>query len=293
MILRSSSPNASAAPFSVESLTVAYRAEPVLWDVTWSARAGAMSAIVGPNGAGKSSLLNAAVGLIPSVAGRSLFWGAPFERVRSRIAYVPQRESIDWDFPITALQVVEMGVTQGAAWLIPDALAPSLRALKQSLSGRSERPPLRPRNRAFAALARVGMEDFAKRPIGDLSGGQQQRVFLARALAQDADLYLLDEPFAGVDVGTEAVLSRELRALCHEGKTVVAVHHDLDDVADRFDDVAVLNRTLIASGPTHETLTSDVIRRTFRAPGDGSPAPGSGQTEQLVAAAPEGNAGAR
>lgn len=255
MIARSS----SLEPFAVTGLVVAYRAEPVLWNVTWAARAGTMSAIVGPNGAGKSSLLNAAVGLIPTTSGDVTFWGMSFKEARDRIAYVPQRESIDWDFPITAAQVVEMGVTRGSAWLVPDFLP----RWGRKLLGANRLPA---QGQALEALARVGMEAFAERPIGQLSGGQQQRVFLARALAQDADLYLLDEPFSGVDVATEEVLTQQLRTLTRAGKTVVVVHHDLEDVADRFDEVAVLNRELIASGPAKATLDDDTIARAFRQP---------------------------
>ena len=252
--------NQGIEPFSVHGLSVAYRAEPVLWNITWAARPGAMSAIVGPNGAGKSSLLNAALGLAPIVGGHAHFWGMDFREARQRVAYVPQRESIDWDFPITAAQVVEMGITQGAGWLVPD-LFPRWGKRLLGRSGASTR------DRTTGALAQVGMESFGDRPIGELSGGQQQRVFLARALAQEAELYLFDEPFAGVDVATEELLTHELRALTRAGKTVVAVHHDLDDVAERFDDVAVLNRELIASGKAKDVLTPETIAKAFRQPG--------------------------
>jgi manganese/zinc/iron transport system ATP- binding protein len=251
--------NAGAEPFVVEGLVVAYRAEPVLWDVSWAAREGAMSAIVGPNGAGKSSLLNAAIGLAPIISGRASFWGLDFSAARQRVAYVPQRESIDWDFPITAAQVVQMGITQGAGWLVPDLLSRwGNRLLGKSRQGTSK--PTRD------ALMRVGMGPFADRPIGELSGGQQQRIFLARALAQDADLYLLDEPFAGIDVATEDLLTQQLRDLTSAGKTVVAVHHDLDDVAERFDDVLVLNKERIASGSCKEALTPEIIAKAYRLP---------------------------
>lgn len=253
--------NPSAEPFSVDRLVVAYRADPVVWDVTWAARAGAMSAIVGPNGAGKSSLLNAAIGLAPVLSGTARFWGMEFKEARQRVAYVPQAESIDWDFPITAAQVVEMGMTQGAGWLVPAVLPKLLPRWSRSLFGMGRQSA---RERTQDALGRVGMEEFAARPIGQLSGGQQQRIFLARALAQDADLYLLDEPFAGIDVATEELLTTELRELTQAGKTVVAVHHDLDDVAARFDDVLILNGELIASGPTKEVLTPETIARAFR-----------------------------
>ncbi len=240
MILKS---DKGGPPLAIHALSVAYRTEPVLWDVTWSVREGAMTAIVGPNGAGKTTMLNAAIGLVPTLAGDASFWGQPFSAVRERIAYVPQRESVDWDFPVTALEVVEMGATRRLGWLLP------------SWAGRFGSSQQSGRSAARVALERVGMLEFADRPIGQLSGGQQQRVFLARALAQDADLYLLDEPFAGVDVATEAVIADELRRLCDEGKTVIAVNHDIDSVAERFDDVVLLSRTVIASGPVDETLT--------------------------------------
>lgn len=234
----------SGVPLAVTGLSVAYRDEPVLWDVTWSVRAGTMTAVVGPNGAGKTTLLTAALGLVPSLAGDARFWGQPFSAVRDRVAHVPQRESIDWDFPVTARDVVRMGATRGAAWWLPDWLVP-VRA------GRRETE-----RRVTDALERVGMTEFGARPIGELSGGQQQRIFLARALAQDADLVILDEPFAGVDEATEAVLTAELRRLVDAGRTVIAVHHDLESVARHFDDALVLERTVKAQGPAAEVLAA-------------------------------------
>ncbi|MEE2941123.1 MAG: ABC transporter ATP-binding protein [Planctomycetota bacterium] len=232
----------SGVPLAVTGLSVAYRNEPVLWDIDWSVRSGTMTAVVGPNGAGKSTLLNAALGLVPRLAGDARFWGQPFSAVRDRVAHVPQRESVDWDFPVTARDVVRMGATRGAAWWLPDWLV-------RAGAGRRETE-----RRVDDALARVGMTELGTRPIGELSGGQQQRVFLARAFAQDADLVILDEPFAGVDEATEAVLTAELRRLVEAGRTVVAVHHDLESVARHFDDVLALDRTVQAEGPAAELL---------------------------------------
>ncbi len=248
MILREQ----SGVPLSIAGLSVAYRAEPVLWNVHWSARAGSMTAIVGPNGAGKTTMLSAALELVPRLAGEIRFWGQPLSAVRERVAFVPQRESIDWDFPVTAKDVVRMGATRGASWWIPSWARRLSPAAKDEI------------HRADSALAQVHMTDFQDRPIGELSGGQQQRVFLARALAQDGDLILLDEPFAGVDAGTEDVLTEALRALTAQGKTVVAVHHDLDTVAERFDDVLVLNREVVAQGAASDVLANPSVKRLFR-----------------------------
>ncbi|MEM1449528.1 MAG: ABC transporter ATP-binding protein [Planctomycetota bacterium] len=243
----------AGAPMSVDGLSVAYRTEPVLWNVTWSARAGAMTAIVGPNGAGKTTLLNAALGLVPSLAGHATFWGRPFDEVRDRVAYVPQRESVDWDFPVTVLEVVEMGATRRLGWLLP--------SWARRITGVSSPE----KDAARDALVRVGMLEFADRPIGQLSGGQQQRVFLARALAQGAELFLLDEPFTGVDAATEVTIADELRRLTREGRTVIAVHHDLDSVAARFDDALLLDGQVVASGSVQDALARHHLDRAYGA----------------------------
>ncbi|MEL6716896.1 MAG: ABC transporter ATP-binding protein, partial [Planctomycetota bacterium] len=201
-----------------------------------------MTAIIGPNGAGKSTLLHAALGLVPMLRGEARFFGEPLSAVRRRVAFLPQRESIDWDFPITALEVVRMGATSGLGWWMP-AWLDRLRGTREGL-------------RAHAALEAVGMQEFARRPIGELSGGQQQRVFLARALAQEADLLLLDEPFAGIDATSEAVLMAELQRIAAAGGTVIAVHHDLEEVAARFDRAVLVDRTIRAEGPAGEVLAS-------------------------------------
>ena len=242
-----------AAPLRVRSLSAAYRGVPALWDVTWEAREAAMTAIAGPNGAGKSTLLNAAIGAIRPIAGEAIFWGRPFEESRARDAYVPQREAVDWDFPVTALEVVEMGAARAADWWLPRWV---------------RRGPARAgaQARALSQLEAVGLGTFADRPIGQLSGGQQQRVFLARALAQEADLLLLDEPFAGVDAETEEALFALLRERCDAGATVVAVHHDLQSARERFDDALLLAGSPVASGPAPATLTDGNLRRAFAAP---------------------------
>ncbi len=247
MILRSGE---ALAPLALRSISVAYRRVPARWDVAWEAREGALTAIVGPNGAGKSTLLNAAIGALRPLAGESFFWGQSFADARARVAYVPQRESVDWDFPVTALEVVEMGGARRFDWLLP-AWA------RRSEAHRSHR------QEAHSCLEELGLGAFADRPIGQLSGGQQQRVFLARALAQRADLLLLDEPFAGVDAETEDALFQRLRRLCTAGTTVVAVHHDLETARSRFDDALLLAGSVVATGPARETLSEDNVRRAF------------------------------
>lgn len=247
MILRSSE---ARAPLALRSLSVAYRGIPALWDVSWEAREGAMTAIVGPNGAGKSTLLNAAMGALRPLAGEAFFWGQPFAEARARVAFVPQRESVDWDFPVTALEVVEMGAARRLDWLLPAWV-------RRGATDRGHR------REARTCLEELGLGAFADRPIGQLSGGQQQRVFLARALAQRADLLLLDEPFAGVDSETEDALFRRLHRLCSEGTTVVAVHHDLETARSRFDDAMLMAGSVVATGPAREALSEDNVRRAF------------------------------
>jgi len=228
---------------SVRGLTVAYAQNPAITAVDADFAAGAMTAIIGPNGAGKSTLLRAVLGLVPRRAGEVAIFGAPLARVRGRIAYVPQRASVDWDFPTRVTDVVQMGLYR-----------------QLGLLGRVHR-----RHRALAedCLARVGMADYATRQIGQLSGGQQQRVFLARALAQESDLYLLDEPFAGVDAATETAIIGVLKGLRDAGRTVVAVHHDLATVAGYFDRVLLMNGRAIAQGPVATAFTPDALQATY------------------------------
>ena len=227
----------------VHDMTVAYEAQPVLWDVDVRLPAERLIAIVGPNGAGKSTLLKAILGLIEPLTGWVKVFGEPYVNRRSWVAYVPQRETVDWDFPTTVLDVVTMGTYGKLGWF--------------------RRPRRRHRDRALASLCEVGMEAYAKRQISQLSGGQQQRVFLARALAQDAQLYLMDEPFAGVDAATEEAVLVLLKKLRDAGKTVIAVHHDLQTVAEYFDEVVLLNMRLVAAGPIESTFTTENIQNAY------------------------------
>ena len=232
-----------ASPLAIRGLTVSYGEKPALFSVDATFPPGAMSAIIGPNGAGKSTLLKASLGLIPKVSGQVMVFGHRLEAARDRIAYVPQRASVDWDFPTTVIDVVLMG-----------------RYRKLGLFRRVSRAE---RTLAMDALARVGMEGFATRQIGQLSGGQQQRVFLARALAQGADLYLLDEPFAGVDAATERAIIDLLKDLKAQGKSVIAVHHDLSTVAQYFDHVFLVNVRAMAEGPVATTFTPAALAETY------------------------------
>ena len=223
-------------PLAIRNLTVAYDRRAAVDDVSLTIGKGRLVAVVGPNGAGKSSLIRGVLGLVPA-SGIVEAFGRPVNAVRGQIAYVPQRAAVDWDFPASALDVVTMGLYRRAGWFRPITR--------------------RHKDKARAALVEVGMADFAARPIGALSGGQQQRVFFARALVQDADLLFLDEPFAGVDAVTEEIVFGKLKALRDDGRTIVVVHHDLDTVADHFDDAVLINQRLVASGPVEVVLTQD------------------------------------
>ena len=228
---------------NVADLTVAYRDRPVLWDIDLQVPAGALMAVVGPNGAGKSTLLKAILGLVKPVAGSVELFGRPYRAVAKKIAYVPQRTSVDWDFPATVRDVVLMGTYGQLGWF---------------------RRPGRPQNKlADDALARMGMQDYADRQISQLSGGQQQRVFLARSLVQEADLFFMDEPFQGVDATTEEVILKLLHELRDAGKTIVVVHHDLGTVRDYFAWVTLVNVKKIASGPLAEVFTPENIALTY------------------------------
>jgi manganese/zinc/iron transport system ATP- binding protein len=232
-----------SAPLSIHDMTVAYHRRPVIWDIDYDAPTGKLVAIVGPNGAGKSTLIKAALDLVPKVSGEVRIFGRPYDEQRLRVAYVPQRTSVDWDFPVSAQDVVAMGLYRKIGWCRPVTR--------------------RWRKAAREALDRVGLGDFARRQISQLSGGQQQRVFLARALVQEADLYLMDEPFAGVDAATERAILEVLRGLRSTGKTALVVHHDLQTVADYFDHVLLLNMRLVASGPISDVFTEENLRRTY------------------------------
>jgi manganese/zinc/iron transport system ATP- binding protein len=227
----------------VEDLTVAYRARPVLWDVDLAFEAGRLTAIVGPNGAGKTTLIKAVLGLVEPVSGRARVFGRPYPEMRSRVGYVPQRGAVDWDFPTNALDVVMMGTYGRLGWL--------------------RRPGARERAAAGEALDKVGMARFAERQISQLSGGQQQRVFLARALVQEADVYLMDEPFAGVDATTEEAILTLLRELQAAGRSVIVVHHDLGTVREYFDNLVLLNVRLVAAGPMDATFTQGNLEAAY------------------------------
>lgn len=233
----------ATAPLSIHDMTVAYHRKPVLWDIDLNIREGKLVGIVGPNGAGKSTLIKAALDLIPKASGRVMVYGKPYREQRHLVGYVPQRESVDWDFPVSATDVVAMGVYGRIGWF----------------------RPVRKRHRDAAreALDRVGIGDFADRQISQLSGGQQQRVFLARALLQDAKLYFMDEPFAAVDAATEKAIVSILHDLRSAGKTVLVVHHDLQTVPQYFDDVILINMRVVAHGPTSEVFTPDNLRKTY------------------------------
>lgn len=227
----------------VHDLTVSYHRKPVLWDIDLTIPAGSLTGIIGPNGAGKSTLIKSIMGLVPITGGYTRLFDKPLEQVRKRVSYVPQRESVDWDFPASALDVVLMG--------------------RYGNLGLFRRPRTADREVALQCLRKVGMESFAARQISQLSGGQQQRVFLARALAQDADLYLMDEPFAGIDAATEAAVVQLLFEMKQRGKTVVVVHHDLQSAAEYFDWIILLNMRLIASGPTEKVFTQELLQHAY------------------------------
>jgi manganese/zinc/iron transport system ATP- binding protein len=232
-----------ADPLHVHDLTVAYRDKRVLEDVDLTIPPGKLVAIIGPNGAGKSTLIKAVLDLVPRVAGTVEIFGRPYQEQRRLVAYVPQRNTVDWDFPTDALDVVTMGRYGKLGWL--------------------RRPGRAEREAAMKALDQVGMADLARRQISQLSGGQQQRVFLARALAQDAQVYLMDEPFAGVDAVTERAIVELLQALRAQGKTVVCVHHDLDSAPSYFDWVVLLNVRVMAAGLFATTFTPENVARTY------------------------------
>ena len=227
----------------VTDLTVAYKDKPVLWDVDLVVPEGLLMAIVGPNGAGKTTLLKAILGLVEAAAGQVLIYGSPYGQQRRLVGYVPQRGSVDWDFPTTVLDVVMMGRYGSLGWI--------------------RRPGTHEKDLANEALEKVGMAVYADRQISQLSGGQQQRVFLARALVQDAQVYFMDEPFQGVDAVTERAIVTLLQELRAAGKTVVVVHHDLQTVPEYFDWVTLLNVRRIASGPVEQIFTEENLRQTY------------------------------
>lgn len=227
----------------IHDLTVSYDQNPVLWNVDLSLPSGKLVGILGPNGAGKSTLIKAIMGLIAPTSGYVKVFDKPLNDVRARISYVPQRESVDWNFPASVLDVVMMG-TYGKLGLF-------------------RRPGKKERDIAMRSLEQVGMSSFVKRQISELSGGQQQRVFIARALAQEADLYLMDEPFAGVDMSTETAIFQLLQEMAAAGKTVIVVHHDIHSAMNFFDWLIMLNLHLVASGPKELVMNEEMLRKTY------------------------------
>jgi manganese/zinc/iron transport system ATP- binding protein len=230
-------------PLSIRDLTVAWQRKPVIWDIEFDVAPGQLVGIIGPNGAGKSTVLKAVMDLVPKASGRVEVFGHPFAQNRHRVGYVPQRESVDWDFPVSVLDVVAMGLYGRLGWF--------------RRVGRAQREA------AMKALEQVGIGELASRQISQLSGGQQQRTFLARALVQDADLFLMDEPFAAVDAATEAAIVQILRTMRQNGKTAVVIHHDLQSVPEYFDSVVMLNMRIVACGPTATTFTRENLERTY------------------------------
>ena len=227
----------------IHDLTVSYDKKPVLWGVDLTVPNGALCGIIGPNGAGKSTLIKSIMGLVPLNSGYVKVYDQELDDVRKRVSYVPQRESVDWDFPASVLDVVLMG--------------------RYARLGLFKRPRKADKEAAMKALEMVGMDKYHTRQISQLSGGQQQRVFLARALTQNADIYFMDEPFAGVDAATEKAIMKILQNLAKEGKTIIVVHHDLQSVETYFDWVILLNLRLVASGPTSEVFTPALLEETY------------------------------
>ncbi len=227
----------------VHDLTVSYDKKPVLWGIDLTIPKGSLVGIIGPNGAGKSTLIKSIMGLIPLGSGYTELFGASLDQVRNKVSYVPQRGSVDWDFPASVRDVVLMG--------------------RYGKLGLFRRPKKADHEAAMTALGQVSMELYVNRQISQLSGGQQQRVFLARALAQQADIYFLDEPFAGVDAATEEAIITLLRKMSEEGKTVIVVHHDLQSVETYFNWVIMLNTRLVASGPTSEVFNQRLLQETY------------------------------
>ncbi|MCY3986721.1 MAG: metal ABC transporter ATP-binding protein [Candidatus Dadabacteria bacterium] len=235
--------NMTASAIRVTDLTVAYGEKTVLWDIDIDIPKGTMVGIIGPNGAGKTTLIKSIQGLVPRVAGVISIYGKPYEKQRKEVSYVPQRGSVDWDFPTSVVDTVKMGSYGDLGWI--------------------RRPGRKEHERALGALEKVGMLEFAQRQISQLSGGQQQRVFLARALVQSASVYLLDEPFQGVDATTEKAIVRILKELVAGGKTVLAVHHDLNTVSEYYERVVIMNVGLVDSGKVNEVFNSENLIKAY------------------------------
>lgn len=232
-----------ASALTVSHLNVNYEKTTVLWDLSLDIPQGHLSAIVGPNGAGKSTLLKTILGQVRPLSGKIEFFDKPLKEMRNKIAYVPQKDSVDWDFPMTLLDLVLMGA--------------------YGRLGFCRFPGKKEKTKALELLRRVGLESFAKRQINELSGGQKQRAFIARALFQEADIFFMDEPFSGVDIASSEVIHQILIDLKNEGKSLFVVHHDLETVASTYDWVILLNTRLIASGTVSAVFTPEMINRTY------------------------------
>lgn len=230
-------------PLEIHDLTVAYHKKPVLYGIDLAIPKGQLVGILGPNGAGKSTLIKTIMGLIPISGGWIKIFGQPYKKALNRIGYMPQRESVDWDFPVNVMDVVIMG--------------------RYGRLGLCRRPRKEDRDIAAECLDKVKMLPYQHSQIANLSGGQQQRVFLARALAQESDLYFMDEPFAGVDAATEATIVALLHELKERGKTLFIVHHDLATAQKYFDMLVLLNMRLLACGPTEEVFKHDLLQKTY------------------------------
>jgi len=238
-----SSEKEKAMPLEIHDLTVAYHKRPVLWGIDLEVPAGQLVGIIGPNGAGKSTLIKAAMGQLPVSSGWVKVFGEPVKKNLKRVGYVPQRESVDWDFPVNVMDVVLMG--------------------RYGHLGLLRRPGKKDREIARECLEKVKMLPYADRQISNLSGGQQQRVFLARALAQESDLYFMDEPFSGVDAATETAIVAILQELKDKGKTLMVVHHDLPTANQYFDSLLLLNMRVVAFGPTESVFQYDLLQNTY------------------------------
>jgi len=233
----------NTSPLSIKNLTVHYDNKIALWDIHYEAPEASLIGILGPNGAGKTTLIKAILGIIRATSGSITIFDRPLQRTHHMLSYVPQRGTVDWDYPITALELVCMGLYRSIGWF--------------------RRVQKKHWEKAYHALEQVGMQSFAHRQIGALSGGQQQRIFIARALVQDASIYFMDEPFAGVDAKTEASILILLRTLKKEKKTIFVVHHDLSSATKTFDHIILLNTTIIANGTVKKTMTPEYLKRTF------------------------------
>ena len=227
----------------LEDFTMAYTDRPVIWDIDLDIYEGSITAIIGPNGAGKSTLMKGILGLMKPISGKVSIMGKSYKEVYKQIAYIPQTNTVNWDFPTTVLDVVTMG--------------------RYNHLGLLKRVNKREKDLAMQALRRMKMEEFADRQISELSGGQRQRVFIARAIAQNALIYFMDEPLAGVDKKTENIIIETMREFKKERKTIIVVHHDLNTLKEYFDHVIMVNKQLVASGKVEEVFTKENLVKAY------------------------------